>query len=95
MMDKIMTQLVVTGSERRGWPKAVQSGNCKWVTVIQGINTAGWALLLFITFAGQHHLPAWYEKDVLHNWAIAVINNGWTISVLGVEWLKHFIKHIE
>jgi hypothetical protein len=41
MMGKIMTQLVVTGSERRGRPKAVQPGNREWTTVIQGINAAG------------------------------------------------------
>ena len=35
MMHKIMTQLVVTGSERRSRPKAIQPGNCEWVTVIQ------------------------------------------------------------
>jgi hypothetical protein len=29
MMGKITTQLVVTGSERRGRPKAVQPGNRK------------------------------------------------------------------
>jgi hypothetical protein len=34
MMGKITTQLVMTGSERRGWPKAIQLGNHKWVTVI-------------------------------------------------------------
>jgi predicted patatin/cPLA2 family phospholipase len=41
MMGKITTQLVVTASERRGRPKAVQPGNREWVTVIQGINAAG------------------------------------------------------
>ena len=35
MMGKIMTQLVVTGSERRGAPKAIQPGNREWTTVIQ------------------------------------------------------------
>jgi hypothetical protein len=34
MMGKITTQLVVTGSERRGRPKAIQPGNREWVTVI-------------------------------------------------------------
>jgi RecB family endonuclease NucS len=38
MMGKITTQLVMTGSERRGWPKAIQLGNRKWVTVIPGID---------------------------------------------------------
>jgi hypothetical protein len=35
MMGKIMTQLVVTGSERRCRPKAVQPGNREWATLIQ------------------------------------------------------------
>jgi hypothetical protein len=34
MMGKIMTQLVVIGSEMRGRPKAIQPGNRKWMTVI-------------------------------------------------------------
>jgi hypothetical protein len=51
IIDKITTQLVVTGLERRGRPKAVQPGNREWVTVIQGINAAGWAIPPFIIFA--------------------------------------------
>jgi hypothetical protein len=93
MMGKITTQLVVTGSERRGRPKAIQPGNREWTTVIQGINAAGWAIPPFIIFAGQHHLSAWYEEDIPRDWAIAVSDNGWTNNELGVEWLKHFIKH--
>jgi hypothetical protein len=95
MMGKITTQLVVTGSERRGRPKAVQPGNREWVTVIQGINAAGWAIPPFIIFAGQHHLSAWYKEDIPRDWAIAVSDNGWTTNKLGVEWLKHFIKHTD
>ena len=33
MMGKITTQLVVTGAERRGRPKAIQPGNREWTTV--------------------------------------------------------------
>ena len=55
-MGKISAQLVVTGSERRSRPKAIQPGNREWVTVIQGIGAAGWAIPPFIIFAGQHHL---------------------------------------
>jgi hypothetical protein len=95
MMGKITTQLVVTGSERRGRPKSIQPGNCEWTTVIQGINAAGWAIPLFIIFAGQHYLSVWSKKDIPCDWAIAVSNNGWTTNEIGVEWLKHFIKHIE
>ena len=41
MMGKIQTQLVITGSERRGRPKTIQPGNREWVTVIAAINAAG------------------------------------------------------
>jgi hypothetical protein len=96
MMGKITTQLVVTGLERRGRPKAVQPGNREWTTVIQGINAAGWAIPPFLVFAGQYHLSAWYEEeDIPRDWAIAVSDNGWTTNELGVEWLKHFIKHTD
>jgi hypothetical protein len=77
MMGKITTQLVVTGSERRGWLKAIQPGNREWVTVIATINAAGWSVLLFLIFAGQYYLSAWYEEaEILRDWAIAVSDNG-------------------
>jgi hypothetical protein len=43
MMGKITTQLVVTGSERRGRPKSIQPGDREWVTAIAAINAAGTA----------------------------------------------------
>jgi hypothetical protein len=94
MMGKITTQLVVTGSERRGRPKAIQPGNREWVTVIATINAAGWSVPPFLIFAGQYHLSAWYEEaEIPRDWAIAVSDNGWTNNELGVEWLKHFNAH--
>ncbi|KAF4300733.1 hypothetical protein GTA08_BOTSDO06775 [Botryosphaeria dothidea] len=94
MMGKILAQLVVTGSERRNRPKAVQPGDREWVTIIQGINAAGWAIPPFIIFAAKHHLSAWYgDNDIPGDWAIAVSDNGWTTNELGVAWLKHFNKH--
>jgi hypothetical protein len=96
MMGKITTQLVVTGSERRGRPKSIQPGNREWVTLIAAINAAGWSVPPFLIFAGQYHLSAWYEEaEIPRNWAIAVSDNGWTTNEIGVEWLKHFIKHTE
>jgi hypothetical protein len=62
MMGKITTQLVVTGSERRGRPKSIQPGNREWVTAIAAINAAGWLVPLFIILAGQYYLSAWYEE---------------------------------
>jgi hypothetical protein len=94
MMGKITTQLVITGSERRGRPKALQPGDREWVTAIAAINAAGWSVPPFIIFAGQYHLSAWYEEaEIPRDWVIAVSDNGWTNNELGVEWLKHFNTH--
>jgi hypothetical protein len=92
MMGKIIMQLVVTGSERRGWLKALQPGNREWATMIAGINAAGWAIPPFLIVTGQYHLSAWYDDNAMipRDWAIAVSDNGWINNKLGVEWLKHF-----
>jgi hypothetical protein len=58
MIGKIITQLVVTGSERRGRPKAIQPGDRKWVTVIAAINAAGWSVPPFLIFTSKYHLSA-------------------------------------
>ena len=44
MIGKISAQLIITGSERQGRPKAIQPGDREWVTAIYGINAAGWAI---------------------------------------------------
>jgi hypothetical protein len=94
MMGKITTQLVVTGSERRGRPKSIQPGNREWVTAIAAINAAGWSVPPFLIFAGQYHLSAWYEEvEIPRDWVFAVSDKGWTNNELGVEWLKHFDAH--
>ena len=56
MMGVISTGAVVTASERRERPKAVQPGNREWTTVIQGINAKGWAIPPFIIFKAYYHL---------------------------------------
>ena len=55
-MGVISSQVVVTGSKRRNRPKAIQPGNCEWVTVIQAINAMGWAIPPFIIFKAVYHL---------------------------------------
>jgi hypothetical protein len=93
-MGVITTGMVVTGSERRNRPKAIQPGNREWATVIQGINACGWAIPPFIILAGKYHLSAWYEgSDIPSDWAIAVSDNGWTTNELGIAWLQHFDMH--
>lgn len=77
LMGMIATAKVVTGVESRNRPKAAQPGNREWVTVIQGVNSQGWAIPPFIILSGQYHLSAWYTDDeLLPDWAIAVSENG-------------------
>jgi hypothetical protein len=94
MMGMISTRKVATRAQRRGKPKTVQPGNREWVTVIEGINAAGWAIPPFIIVTGKNHLRNWYEGSSLpSDWAIATTQNGWTNNETGFEWLKHFDEH--
>jgi hypothetical protein len=60
-MGVIATTKVVTSSEAKSRLKTIQLGNREWVSIIQGVNSYGWALLPFIIFKAQNHLSAWYE----------------------------------
>jgi len=94
LMGMIAAQLVVTGSERRNRPRAIQPGDREWVTTIVGINASGWAIPPYIIFAGKLHLSTWYEgNDIPSDWVIALSDNGWTTDLLGLDWLKHFDAH--
>ena len=94
MMGMISTTMVVTSPERLGKPRLAQPGNREWVSVIQGINSQGWAIPPFIIVAGQYHLTNWYEDSTLPcDWVIATTRNGWTTNEKGVEWIQHFEKH--
>jgi hypothetical protein len=91
-MGVISGGMVVTGSERRNRPKAIQPGNRQWVTVIQGISAKGRRIPPFIIFPGKNHMSNWYEEDVPAGWVYAVSDSGWTTNELGFSWLKHFDK---
>jgi hypothetical protein len=94
MMGQISPGAVVTASERRGRPKAIQPGDREWATAIVSINAKGWAIPAFLIFKAHHHLSAWYkEEDLPHDWVIGVSDNGWTTNKLGLDWLKHFDRH--
>jgi hypothetical protein len=76
-MGVIATAKVVTSAEARNRPKRTQPGNREWVSIIQGVNAAGWALPPFIIFKAQNHLSAWYEDSELPaNWVITLSENG-------------------
>jgi hypothetical protein len=65
LMGLISTTMVITSVERRGRAKVKQPGNRDWVTVIQAVNAAGWAIPPYIIVKGQYHLLSWYENDQL------------------------------
>ncbi|KAI1663696.1 transposase [Pyrenophora tritici-repentis] len=68
---------VVTGSERRARPALVQPGDREWVTVIQSICAAGYAIPPFIIYKGRVHISAWYEEaSIPRNWKLSVSENG-------------------
>jgi hypothetical protein len=41
MMGQITASMIVTNFNKKGKPKLAQSGNRKWATVIQGVNSQG------------------------------------------------------
>jgi hypothetical protein len=93
-MGIIGSMKVVPGAERCARPELVQPGDREWVTVIQSICAAGYAIPPFIIYKRRVHISAWYEEaDILRNWKVSVSENSWTNNVLGLEWLKHFDAH--
>jgi hypothetical protein len=93
-MGIIGSMKVVTGSERRTRPNLIQPGDREWVTVIQSICAAGYAIPPFIIYKGRVHISAWYEEaSIPYDWKLSVSENGWTNNALGLEWLKHFDEH--
>jgi len=93
-MGKISAETVVTTSDRRGRPRAVQQGNQEWVTVIQGVGASGNSIPPYIIFAGKVHLDSWTSESPLPlNWVIDLTDNGWTTNEKGLAWVKHFDFH--
>ena len=89
-MGLIATAKVVTRAETSGRPPLLQPGNREWVTVIESVNSAGWALPPCIIFKGKAQLQAWYKNDTLpHDWRIEISPNGWTTDEIGMSWLQN------
>ena len=55
-MGAIGSMKVVTGSERRTRPQLVQPSDREWVTVIQSICAARYAIPPFIIYKGRVHI---------------------------------------
>jgi hypothetical protein len=90
----ISTAMVVTSSDRCAKAKKIQPGNREWVTVIQCVNSQGWAVPPFIVVAGKNHLMSWYQNSRFPpDCVITVTDNGWTTNEKGMDWIQHFEKH--
>ena len=88
-MGVISTAKVITGSEKASRAFFTQPGNREWVTVIECINSYGWAIPPLIILEGKVHISTWYKNgDLLDDWAIGVSENGWTNNELGMTWLR-------
>jgi hypothetical protein len=94
MMGVIKGQIIFTGSEKRSNPKRIQPGNRDWVTIIQGVCAAGWAIPPFVIFSGKVLISEWYP-GMPRDWVITVSPNGWTNNKLAIAWLEHFNAHTE
>lgn len=90
-MGVIGSMKVVTGADRCTRPDLIQPGDWEWVTVIQSICAAGYAIPPFIIYKGRIHIYVWYEEmDIPHNGKVSVSATGWTNNELGIAWSKHF-----
>lgn len=94
-MGVISTSMVVTAAERRAKTKPARPGSRAWATVIQGINSQGWAIPPLMIVADRYHMAAWYDESIglPLDWVIGVSDNGWTTDEMGLAWIRHFDQH--
>jgi hypothetical protein len=91
MMGQISTGMVVTSSDGRAKAKKIQPGNREWVTVIQAVNSTGYAVPPYLIIAGKTHLDSWYDEvEFPPQWRASVSQNGWTTNELAMDWVRHF-----
>lgn len=91
MMGVISTGIVVTSSDGRAQAKKIQPGNREWVTVVQAVNSVGYAVPPYIIVAGKNHLDSWYDEvEFPPRWRTSVSQNGWITNELAIDWIRHF-----
>ncbi|KAH8430991.1 uncharacterized protein LDX57_013069 [Aspergillus melleus] len=94
-MGQVATAKVITRSTCEGKPFLVQPGNREWVTSIECINAAGWALPPYLILKGAVHIEGWYESQLPSTWRINLSPNGWTSNEISLHWLEnHFVPWI-
>ena len=95
IIDRILSQLVITSLERYSRLKRIQLGNYRQVIVIQGINTTRQVILPFIIFTSKYYLSTQYQEHIPYDQCVVISNNSQTTNKLRVAQLQHFIIHIK
>jgi hypothetical protein len=92
----IATARVITMSDNIGKPVVLQPGNQEWITSIEAINAAGWALLLIILLKAKTYQGSWFEDPLIsRDWWLQTSPNSWTTDEIGLDWLmNHFEPYI-
>ena len=89
--DETAFAMVVTRAEYYGRRAILKTRNREWITTIESVNTAGWALPPCMIFKGKNYIEGWFD-GLLRDWRIKVSPNGWTTDEISLRWLrKQFI----
>jgi hypothetical protein len=87
-MGLISAQKVVTRAEYHGRRAILQPGNREWVTVIESISAAGFALQPCIIFKAKNHNISWLD-GLPKDWRTEVSLSGWTSDETSNRWLQN------
>jgi hypothetical protein len=65
--------------------------NREYITVVEGINTSGWAISPIIIIAAKTIVQGWFDATGTdQNIGIAVSETGYLNDELGYQWIQHF-----
>src|SRR5215471_19145716 len=92
-MGLITPARVITSREAYSRPKLIQSDNHEWITAIECVSVAGFALSLYIIFKAKNLQETWFDLLPSNmNWRLDKSDNRWTTDEIEIKWLtKHFI----
>lgn len=95
MMGIVCPGMVGNTAERNSRSNVIQPGNRDWATATICGNGEGQTISPLLFVQEHFYLPNWYtETDFPADRAIKPTSNRWRNHDKGLEWLKHFNKHI-
>jgi hypothetical protein len=86
-MGQTSSAKVITRADYYGKRGLLQPGNREWVTVIECISAAGYALPPYIIFKHKSLNLGWAE-GLPQNWMLENSPNGWTSDEISLHWLQ-------